>query len=68
LQRLPLAAWQLPSLREVRVEVTPTGGDPDAVVVEPLPVPEADGPASPGGASGGGARLGIPVPVVREVC
>jgi hypothetical protein len=68
LQRLPLAAWQLPSLREVRVEVTPHGSDPEAVVLEPLPLPEAEGPTPSGAAPGSGGVLGIPVPVVREVC
>ena len=74
-QRLSLAAWQLPSLRQVRVVVTPTGGDPEATPLELPPFDDeddeaaADGsPAGPAGGSGGGPALGIPVPVIREVC
>lgn len=63
LQRLPLAAWQLPSLRQVRVVVTPTGGDPDAFPLEVLPFDDEDSPPA-----GGTPSVGIPVPVIREVC
>lgn len=72
LQRLPLEAWQLPSLRQVQVVVSPAGSDPDSVRLDILPIEDdEDNPAAGGGTgsgSGGGLRLGIPVPVVREVC
>jgi predicted phage baseplate assembly protein len=72
LQRLPLEAWQLPSLRQVQVVVSPAGGDPDAIHLDLLPIEDdEDNPAAGGGTgsgSGGGLPLGIPVPVVREVC
>ncbi|MFN9624274.1 MAG: putative baseplate assembly protein [Cyanobacteriota bacterium] len=53
-QRLPLAAWQLPSLREVRVAI---GVDSQP---EPLPDPDAVPPPA--------LPKGLPLPVVREVC
>jgi hypothetical protein len=62
-QRLPLAAWQLPSLRQIQVVVTPTGGDPDSLPLELLPFDDEDSPDA-----GGTPSLGIPVPVIREVC
>lgn len=83
LQRLPLANWQLPSLREVRVVISEPDADPTLVPpLEPLPPPEDEpippGTDSGGGSSGGGGSTsseggtplfgGIPVPVVREVC
>jgi hypothetical protein len=61
--RVPLAAWQLPSLRQVRVVVIPTGGEPTTTPLEPLPFDDEDSPDG-----GGPSAVGIPVPVVREVC
>lgn len=61
-QRVSLAAWQLPSLRQVRVVVTPTGGDPEATPLELPPFDDEDS------ATPGTAPIGIPVPVIREVC
>jgi predicted phage baseplate assembly protein len=69
MQRLPLADWQLPSLRQIRVVVTPTGGDPDSIPLELLPFDDDDesaDAASPG--DGALPAIGIPVPVIREVC
>lgn len=62
LQRVSLSAWQLPSLRQVRVVVTPTGGDPEATPLELPPFDDEDS------ATPGTAPIGIPVPVIREVC
>ncbi len=60
-QQVPLADWQLPSLRQVQVVVTPSGGDPDATPPPLLPFEDEDTTAD-------GAPIGIPVPVIREVC
>lgn len=62
-QRVSLSAWQLPSLRQVRVVVTPTGGDPEATPLELPPFDDDEDSATPGT-----APIGIPVPVIREVC
>lgn len=74
-QRVSLAAWQLPSLRQVRVVVTPTSGDPEATPLELPPFDDDDdeaaadaNPGGPPGGSGSSPALGIPVPVIREVC
>ncbi|MFM9104285.1 MAG: hypothetical protein ACKOPS_24420, partial [Cyanobium sp.] len=68
-----LAAWQLPSLRQVRVVVTPSGGDPEATPLELPPFDDDEAAADPNpagsvGGSGSAPSLGIPVPVIREVC
>jgi predicted phage baseplate assembly protein len=76
LQRLPLEAWQLPSLRQVQVVVSPAGSDPDSIRLDLLPIEDdEDSPAAGGGTGSGagggtpgGLPLGIPVPVLREVC
>jgi predicted phage baseplate assembly protein len=76
LQRLPLEAWQLPSLRQVQVVVSPAGSDPDSIRLDLLPIEDdEDSPAAGGGTGSGagggtpgGLPLGIPVPVMREVC
>ena len=76
LQRLPLEAWQLPSLRQVQVVVSPAGSDPDSIQLDLLPIEDdEDSPAAGGGTGSGagggtpgGLPLGIPVPVLREVC
>jgi len=73
---LPLEAWQLPSLRQVQVVVSPAGSDPDSIHLDLLPIEDdEDSPAAgggtgsgAGGGTSGGLPLGIPVPVVREVC
>jgi predicted phage baseplate assembly protein len=65
LQRLPLEAWQLPSLREVRVEVIAADTDPETILQDPLPIPGEEQPAAGDDATSRGT---IPVPVVREVC
>lgn len=72
-QRVALSAWQLPSLRQVRVVVTPTGGDPEATPLELPPFDDDEAaadtnPAGSAGGSGSAPSLGIPVPVIREVC
>jgi predicted phage baseplate assembly protein len=70
LQRLPLEAWQLPSLRQVQVVVSPAGSDPDSIRLDLLPIEDDEDSPAAGGGGGtpGGLPLGIPVPVVREVC
>jgi hypothetical protein len=70
LQGVPLEAWQLPSLRQVQVVVSPAGSDPDAIHLDLLPIEDDEDSPAAGGGGGtpGGLPLGIPVPVVREVC
>jgi hypothetical protein len=65
LQRLPLENWQLPSLREVRVEVFAAGTAPETISLDPLPLPDEEEPPAGDDATSRGT---IPVPVVREVC
>lgn len=76
LQRLRLEAWQLPSLRQVQVVVSPAGSDPDSIHLDLLPIEDYEDSPAAGGGNGsgagggtpGGLPLGIPVPVLREVC